>query len=74
MTEIAKEIHPAITIHDLRIVPGVSHTNVVFDCVLPYSSELNARSVRQKIACEVAQRHPCHYCVITTERSFVRRD
>lgn len=74
VTEIAKEIHPAITIHDLRIVPGVSHTNVVFDCVLPYSSELNARSVRQKIASEVAQRYPCHYCVITTERSFVRRD
>ena len=74
IAQIAREIHEHITIHDLRIVPGASHTNVVFDCVLPYSAQLNARDVRQKIAARVAAQYPNHYCVITTERSFVKND
>ena len=74
IAQIASEIHEHITIHDLRIVPGASHTNVVFDCVLPYSAQLNARDVRQRIAARVAAQYPNHYCVITTERSFVKND
>ena len=74
IAQAAKEIHPAITIHDLRIVPGVSHTNIVFDCVLPYSLELDGDTVKETIAGRVLDAHPNYYCVITTERSFVRCD
>ena len=74
IAEIAAEIHPAITIHDLRMVPGVSHTNIVFDCVLPYSLQMDGETVKETIASRVIDTHPCHYCVITTERSFVRCD
>ncbi len=72
--QLARDIHEGITIHDLRIVPGKSHTNIVFDCVLPYSASLDARQVRRLIADQVEERYPCHYCVITTERSYVRGD
>lgn len=70
--EIAQEIHPAITLHDLRIVPGVSHTNVVFDCVLPYGAELDEHAVKKTIAERVSAQYPNYFCVITTERSYVR--
>lgn len=72
--QLAQDIHPGITIHDLRIVPGASHTNVVFDCVLPYEATLDERAVRRRIADQVAERYPCFYCVITTERSYVKGD
>ena len=72
--QLARDIHEGITIHDLRIVPGKSHTNIVFDCVLPYSASLDARQVRLLIADQVEERYPCHYCVITTERSYVKGD
>ena len=71
IAQLAEDIHPGITIHDLRIVAGAQHTKIVFDCVLPYGAKLDARQVRQKIAAQVAAQYPCHYCVITTERSFV---
>lgn len=74
IAETAAAIHPGITIHDLRIVPGASHTNVVFDCVLPYSVKMEEREVRRTIAEKVAGAYPHFYCVITTERSYVRND
>ena len=30
---IVRGIHPTLSIHDLRIVPGPTHTNLIFDCV-----------------------------------------
>ena len=36
ITEEVKELHPKITIHDFRVVPGPTHTNVIFDAVLPF--------------------------------------
>jgi len=74
IAQLAEDIHPGITIHDLRIVPGVSHTNVVFDCVLPYSMQLDGKQVREAIASQVASRYPNYFCVITTERSYVKED
>jgi len=74
VAQAAGEIHPGITIHDLRIVPGVSHTNVVFDCVLPYSIKIDGDEVCRQISGRVMEAYPNHYCVITVERSFVRCD
>ena len=36
---------PRLSIHDLRIVPGDSHTNVLFDLVFPagYTGDKDAR-------------------------------
>ena len=34
-----KEIDEEITIHDLRTVPGVTHTKVIFDVVKPHKSK-----------------------------------
>ena len=30
-----RQLDPALSLHDLRIVPGKTHTNVLFDLVLP---------------------------------------
>jgi len=71
ITQIAKEIHPQMTIHDLRIVPGNSHTNVVFDCVVPYDFGMPKHDIRQRICERVQENYPDYYCVITLENSFV---
>ncbi len=74
IAQTAREIYPGIAIHDLRIVPGVSHTNIVFDCVLPYSLKSDSNEVNDEICRRVLEKYPCHYCMITMERSFVRCD
>ena len=35
LQEHARQLDPQLSIHDLRIVPGDSHTNVLFDLVFP---------------------------------------
>ena len=35
LTEKLRQLDPALSLHDLRIVPGKTHTNVLFDLVLP---------------------------------------
>lgn len=67
---IVKEIHPEMTIHDLRIVPGTTHVNVVFDCVVPYGVTLGEKEIRRRISSEVTAQYPNYYCVATLERSF----
>ena len=66
----AKKLDPRLSIHDLRMVPGTTHTNVIFDLVLP--RELDSRAPELKHALqEAAQRkNPLWLCVITAENSF----
>ena len=67
---IAEGIDPAITIHDLRIVPGNTVTKVVFDCVLPYETRLPEQEIQARIGREVEKDYPNYECVITLEHSF----
>ena len=66
----AKKLDPRLSIHDLRMVPGTTHTNVIFDLVLP--RELDSRTSELEHALqEAAQRkNPLWLCVITAENSF----
>ena len=68
---IAACIHPDMSIHDLRIVPGPTHVNVVFDCIVPYELKLSEKEIRERICRVVQVEYPNYYCVITLERSFV---
>lgn len=74
ISKIAAGIHPDMTIHDLRIVPGSSHVNVVFDCVVPYDLKMSHREIRERICREVKADYPNYFCVITLENSFVHRE
>ena len=43
-----RKLEPLANIHDLRIVPGPTHTNVIFDCAVPaeYMTDKQHRGVR----------------------------
>lgn len=70
ITEEVKEIHPKITIHDLRIVPGPTHTNVIFDAVLPFDSKMTEEEAKERITALVAERHQNTNAVIQIDRSY----
>ena len=71
VSSIVSRIDSRIAIHDLRIVPGDEHTNVVFDCVLPYDLEADEEEIREMICREVSSDYPDYRCMITMEHSFV---
>lgn len=66
-----KVIDPELTIHDLRCVPGPTHTNVIFDCVRPHGLAMSDDELRGTISGLVKSRHPGYDCIITVDRSYV---
>ena len=66
-----KEIDPRLSIHDLRCVPGPTHTNVIFDCVRPAGCRLTAAELRDRISSVVRERYPRAICKITIDESYV---
>ncbi len=70
LSEEITHIHPELTLHDLRIVPGPTHTNVIFDLVVPHAYEAEEIAIKQRIRTAVAERYPNHFCVITVDPAF----
>lgn len=66
-----KGIDPRLSIHDLRCVPGPTHTNVIFDCVRPAGCELSAAELRRRVSELVCERYPRAVCKITIDDSYV---
>ena len=60
----AARLEPRANIHDLRIVPGPTHTNVIFDCAVPaeYVTDKQHRGVKlvSALRAAVQQRWPDH--------------
>ncbi len=67
---IATSIHPSLSIHDLRIVVGVTHTNLIFDCVLPFGVDLEPDALKAQLREEIAKVDPSYRCVITIDRDY----
>ena len=49
LAEAAKAIDPRLTIHDFRIVDGPTHTNVIFDAVLPNDSPVTEDDAKAQL-------------------------
>lgn len=65
-----EKISPKANIHDLRIVPGPTHTNVIFDLLLPpdlFSQKDTICSILEK---SVQNMNENYYAVITPEISY----
>ena len=70
ISEIVRNIDERLTIHDLRMVPGPTHTNVIFDCVVPHKFSMSEEELTSEISRFVKQAHPDYFCVITVENNY----
>lgn len=62
---------PRLTIHDFRMVPGPSHTNLIFDTVVPYGVKLDRAQVQKRIAELVRQLGEQYFAVVQIDNSYV---
>lgn len=65
-----KEIDHRLSIHDLRVVPGTTHTNIVFDCVKPHEVDIQPKELIKLINEKVKTIDSKYNCVITIDDSF----
>ena len=68
---IVRLIDPGITIHDFRMVPGPTHTNVIFDAVVPYGCPLSDQEVARRVQEGVRALDGNYFAVVEVEKSYV---
>ena len=51
---ILKDIDEQLEFHDFRIVPGVTHTNILFDVVMPFEYPLSAKELKDGISDKIS--------------------
>ena len=63
-------IDDEISIHDFRMVSGATHTNLIFDAVVPFGFRLTDAQVAEKIKTAVRALDGTYYAVVHVERSY----
>jgi divalent metal cation (Fe/Co/Zn/Cd) transporter len=73
-TQLVKSIDEKLSIHDFRVVEGPTHTNLIFDLVVPphfYAGKAELISIVDRKLGELDEKY---FAVITVERSFIGRN
>lgn len=68
---MAKSLDSEASIHDLRCVPGPTHTNVIFDCLHPAECALSPSEFKRKLGDMVVEEYPDAVPKITVDEDYV---
>lgn len=71
VAEKLRELDGAISIHDFRMVPGPTHTNLIFDAVVPAGYEKKDEELAAEIRELVNATWPDRYAVVCIDRSYL---
>ena len=70
LTEKLRQLDPALSLHDLRIVPGRTHTNVLFDLVLPAGYAGDKVELLEQLEQFIKEQDTAYSCIIKVEQSY----
>lgn len=62
-------LYPTVTIHDFRVIWGVTHSNIVFDAAVPFAVKDSDAVITQKLEAEIQKLDPNYRTVVTIDRS-----
>lgn len=62
-------LYPTVTIHDFRVIWGVTHSNIVFDAAVPFAVKDSDAVITQKFEAEIQKLDPDYRTVVTIDRS-----
>ncbi|MEG1074936.1 MAG: cation diffusion facilitator family transporter [Ruthenibacterium sp.] len=68
--QLVQRISPQLSIHDFRMVTGESHTNLIFDVVMPAGFVLNEEALKHKIQSQVRKEDAMCYAVVTVDTGY----
>ncbi len=69
--DIVLKINDQYNIHDLRVVRGTTHTNIVFDVLIPADDKINHEELKKTIDKEVKKLDSKYNTVIQIDHAFV---
>ncbi len=66
---LATMIDARIRVHDFRMVPGTTHTNLIFDMAVPFEVSQSDAVLKATMAERIAEEAPNYFAVITIDRA-----
>lgn len=66
----SKEFGAVLSMHDFRMVKGVTHTNILFDTVIPFECKYKPDAIAEYIGKEIKNLSPTYNAVITCDRNY----
>jgi divalent metal cation (Fe/Co/Zn/Cd) transporter len=70
ITKSIFEIDERLSIHDLRTVCGPTHTNIIFDIVVPFDFSKSDSELKKELEILVSEFDKNYYTVINIDRSY----
>ncbi len=70
--QILEDIDPKLSFHDFRIVPGPTHTNILFDVVMPFEYPITAKELKTAIEDKVKEHNETWNTVIEIDTMYSR--
>lgn len=71
LRQIHSSIGKEISLHDFRMVPGPTHTNVIFDVVVPYGFRLSDAQVKAEVSRIVREIEGDYFAIVSVDHPFV---
>lgn len=75
MTELTNSILPQLpgvsNIHDLRVVPGSTHTNIIFDVVINPGCKMTYKEIQEIFSRAVKKENDNYFVVINFDKNYV---
>ena len=66
VSKIVSEIDESWNIHDFRMVVGATHTNLIFDAVIPFECKLSEQQINELIEKKIKEKLGDNYFVVLT--------
>ena len=63
-------IDPRLTVHDVRMVPGEGHTNVLFDCVKPFELDMTPEELTRRIEAMVREYDATYNAIVKVDAAY----
>ena len=70
ISALLSEFDQNVSMHDFRVVYGVSHTNVIFDVVIPFGQDGIEQRIRELVDNKLATYDKKYYAVIEFDKNF----
>ena len=70
VTTKIKEFDSELQIHDFRIVEGTTHTNILFDCVVPYEKNYTEEEIELYLERNIKSEDETYYYVVEIDRPY----
>ena len=74
ITEIIVNIDENLHFHDFRVVHGETHTNILFDIVVPIKYHITDEELMERLEKEVKNINKTYRLIMTIDRDFIGRD